>query len=144
MRRFGRLKRTFPKSVFCKLQTRVILIGPESDARKFNPKAPINYISQRFRSLMDPGPLNTVGHQRLEYMAPKSFFRRDNSFMLDSFDPLVKGESQSDVLLDRYITYRATTGKPMTQAELRDAAIYANSMGGYGPNVAKSIMARAR
>ncbi len=100
---------------------------------------------KRFGSLIDPGPLNTVGHERLEYMAPRSFFHRDNSFDLERFDPLIKGtSSRSHVLLDRYIAYRAATWNPMTRRELLDAARYAAAMGGYGPKVAKSIAARAR
>ena len=99
----------------------------------------------RFGSLIDPGPLNTVGHERLEYIAPRSFFHRENSFFIEQFDPLITGASgRSDVLLDRYIAYRAATGKPMTRRELLDAARYARAMGGYGPKVAKSIAARAR
>jgi hypothetical protein len=45
-------------------------------------------------------------------------------------------------MLDRYIAYRAEVGNPMSQKELVDAARYAVSMGGYGRQVAKSIVAR--
>jgi hypothetical protein len=98
----------------------------------------------RFASLIGPSPLNTVGHERLEYIAPRSFFLRENSFFIEQFDPLIKGtSSRSDVFLDRYIAYRSATGNPMTRRELLDAAGYAGAMGGYGRNVAKSITARA-
>jgi len=98
----------------------------------------------RFGSLIDPGPLNSIGHERLEYIAPRSFFRRENSFFIERFDPLIKGtSSRSDVFLDRYIAYRAAAGNPITRRELLDAARYTAAMGGYGPNVAKSITARA-
>ena len=86
-----------------------------------------------------------MGHQRLEYMAPRSFFLRENSLYLDSFDPLIKGVAKkTDLMLDRYIAYRAEVGNPISQKELVDAARYAVSMGGYGPKVAKSIAARIR
>jgi spermidine synthase len=101
-------------------------------------------VSQKqFRQLTGPGPLNTVGHQRLEYMAPRSFFLRENSLYLDGLDPLVKGvPKKTDLMLDRYIAYRAEVGNPITRKELVDAARYAVSMGGYGRQVAKSIFAR--
>jgi len=101
-------------------------------------------VSQKqFGQLTGPGPLNTVGHQRLEYMAPRSFFLRENSLYLDGFDPLIRGVAKkTDLMLDRYIAYRAEVGNPMSQKELVDAARYAASMGGYGRQVAKSIAAR--
>jgi len=84
-----------------------------------------------------------VGHQRLEYMAPRSFFLRENSLYLDRFDPLIRGVAKkTDLMLDRYIAYRAEVGNPMSKKELVDAARYAASMGGYGRQVAKSIVAR--
>jgi hypothetical protein len=101
-------------------------------------------VSQKqFGQLTGPGPLNTVGRQRLEYMAPRSFFLRENSLYLDSFDPLIRGVAKkTDLMLDRYIAYRAEVGNPMSQKELVDAARYAVSMGGYGRQIAKSIVAR--
>jgi hypothetical protein len=76
-------------------------------------------------------------------MAPRSFFLRENSLYLDGFDPLVKGvATKTDLMLDRYIAYRAEVGNPMTRKELIEAARYAESMGGYGRQVAKSIAAR--
>ncbi|MCZ6709484.1 MAG: hypothetical protein O7B25_03895 [Gammaproteobacteria bacterium] len=47
------------------------------------------------------------------------------------------------MFLDRYIAYRAATGKPMTRRELLDAARYMVAISGYGPKVAESIAARA-
>jgi len=100
---------------------------------------------QQFRQLTGPGPLNTVGHQRLEYMAPRSFFLGENSLYLDRFDPLIRGVAKkTDLMLDRYIAYRAEVGNPISRKELVDAARYAVSMGGYGRQVAKSIVARIR
>ena len=103
-------------------------------------------ISQKqFGQLTGPGPLNTVEHQRLEYMAPRSFFQREISVYLDGFDPLIKGvPKKTDLMLDRYIAYRAAVGNPISKKELVDAARYAVSIGGYGPKVAKSIAARIR
>ena len=101
-------------------------------------------ISQKqFKLLVGPGPLNTVQHQQLEYMAPRSFFNRSNSFVLDQFDPLISGTlKRSDVLLDQYIAYREATQRPITRRELIDATKYTANMGGYGRKVAKSIVTR--
>ena len=103
-------------------------------------------ISQKqFGQLTGPGPLNTVEHQRLEYMAPRSFFLREISLYLDGYDPLIKGvPKKTDLMLDRYIAYRAEVGNPISRKELVDAARYNVSIGGYGPKVAKSIAARIR
>ncbi len=51
---------------------------------------------------------------------------------------------QTDVLLDRYIAFRAATGHPLTRKEFEEAARYSAEMGGYGPKVAKAIAVRAR
>ena len=64
---------------------------------------------------------------------------------IERFDPLVQGDKgETDVLLDRYIAYRAATGRPVSRKEFVDAFRYTKAMGGYGPKVAKSIAARAR
>ena len=100
---------------------------------------------QQFPRLAGSGPVNTLGHQRLEYMAARSFFQRENPLYLDSFDPLVKGvTNRTDLLLDRYIAYREQVENPVSRQELVDAARYAAAMGAYGPKVAKSITARIR
>ncbi|MGA1794220.1 MAG: fused MFS/spermidine synthase [bacterium] len=100
---------------------------------------------ERFPALLSPGPMNTVGHQRLEYMAARSFFLREDSFFIERFDPFVQGVTEeTDVLLDRYIVYRAAAGDPVSQAEFDDAARYASAIGGYGPQVARWITMRAR
>ncbi|MFT6519512.1 MAG: spermidine synthase [Candidatus Azotimanducaceae bacterium] len=97
----------------------------------------------QFKRLIDSGPLNTVHHQQLEYIAPRSFFNRSNSFVLDQFDPLIKATAKhTDVLLDQYIDYRAATQNPITKRELVDTATYAANMGGYGRKVAQSIIYR--
>jgi hypothetical protein len=64
---------------------------------------------------------------------------------IERFDPLVQGDKgETDVLLDRYIAYRAATGRPVSRKEFVDAIRYTKAMRGYGPKVAKSIAARAR
>ena len=64
---------------------------------------------------------------------------------IERFDPLVQGtKGETDVLLDRYIAYRAATGRPVSRKEFVDVFRYTKAMGGYGPKVAKSIAARAR
>ncbi len=99
----------------------------------------------RFSELVDPGPLNRARHERLEYMGPRNFFVDTDSFFIEPFDPLIQGVTeQTDVLLDRYIAYRAATGHPLTRKEFEEAARYAAEMGGYGPKVAEAIAVRAR
>ena len=89
--------------------------------------------------------MNRVRREQLEYLGPRSFFTGENSFFVESFDPLVQGDTrETDVLLDRFIKYRAAAGRPMTRREFADAFRYTNAMGGYGPKVAESITARAR
>ena len=100
---------------------------------------------ERFSSLTGPGPLNTVGHERLEYAGPRSFFARASSFFIERFDPLVQGvEEETDVLLDRYIAYRAASGAPISIGELTEARRYVESFGGYSTEIAKSIEMRAK
>ena len=46
---------------------------------------------ERFPLLSGSGPLNTAGHPRLEYRAPRSFFRRgEHSALVERFDPLAR------------------------------------------------------
>jgi spermidine synthase/MFS family permease len=97
----------------------------------------------RIDALAGGGPLNTVGRQRLEYAAPRSFFSGENSFVLDGFDPLIQGEPPAnELLLDRYLSHRAARGDPVSDETLIEAARYAQGMGGYGGKVARSILAR--
>jgi len=99
---------------------------------------------KRFSSLTGPGPLNTIGHERLEYMGPRSFFARESSFFIERFDPVIRGvEEETDVLLDRYIAYRAASGSPMSRRELTEARRYAESLDGYGTEIARWIEMRA-
>ena len=57
---------------------------------------------------------------------------------------LVTGKSEfGELLLDRHITWRSGTGRPISQRMLADAARCAESRGGYGDNVSRSILARA-
>jgi spermidine synthase len=93
---------------------------------------------QRLQAVLAPGPLNTVGRQRLEYSAPRSFFRDENALFMQRSDPLLRRESPSDLFLDRYIAYRAAEGEPVRRAELEDVARL------YGPMVAPALTARAR
>ena len=46
-------------------------------------------------------------------------------------------------ILDRYIAYRASTGRPMSKGELMEVQRYAEALDGYGPEIAKSIALRA-
>jgi len=70
----------------------------------------------RLRRLLGPGPLNTVGRQRLEYDAPRSFFRDENSDFLEKIDPLYRGEKAG--FLDGYAAWRSGLGEPVRHEEL--------------------------
>jgi hypothetical protein len=99
----------------------------------------------RFAGLIDAGPLNTMAHEQLQYSGPRSFFSRENSFFIEPFDPLVQGvKEETDVLLDRYIAYRKSVGRPVSHQEFTQAIRYTRGMGGYGQKVARSIAIRAR
>ena len=90
------------------------------------------------------GPINTVGHQRLEYEAPRSFLEGEDSFFLEQFDPLVQGRRPpQDILLDHYLAYRSRRGEPVAARELKDAADYFDTIGGYGSVVAAQLRRRA-
>jgi len=93
---------------------------------------------QRLHAVLAAGPLNTVGHQRLEYSAPRSFFRDEGALFMQRSDPLLRRESPGDLFLDRYIAYRAAEGDPVRRAELEDVARL------YGQRVAPALMERAR
>ena len=98
-----------------------------------------------FSEMIDPGEFNRIGHERLEYWGPRSFFSRVNSFFIEEHDPLVQGVTEeTDILFEHYRVYREAAGRPLTFREYEAAARYAQTMGGYGPRVAQSIAARAR
>ena len=98
-----------------------------------------------FSEMIDPGELNRIGHERLEYWGPRTFFTRENSFFIEERDPLVQGVTEeTDILFEHYRAYREAAGRPLTFREFEAAARYAQAMGGYGPRVAQSIAARAR
>lgn len=100
--------------------------------------------AERLTAGIPPGPLNTVAHQRLEYMAPRAYFERDASQLLDRLDPLSAGEEATDSLLDRYLAYRTAAGEPVSVEELREAARYARAAGGDDPSRARAVALRAR
>jgi tetratricopeptide (TPR) repeat protein len=78
---------------------------------------------QRFRALLGPGAVNTDLRQRLEYQAPRAFFRGDVSYFVAKHDVLQQnGMGQTDSLLDRYVEFRAADGQPVSRAELATAA----------------------
>jgi len=98
-----------------------------------------------FRKLLEWGPLNTAARQRLEYAAPRSFFHNQHSFIVERQDPLIQGRSDTgDLLLDRYLSWRSLEGRPVSRDELVQAARYAHERGGYGPKVARAVLARER
>jgi predicted membrane-bound spermidine synthase len=99
---------------------------------------------ERFRKLVDDGPLNTVAHERLEYLGPRALFAQEASFLLERMDPLLAGEKPpTDALLDRYLVARAARDEPVAPADLDAAAEYAELMGGYGETIAAAIRTRA-
>jgi len=98
-----------------------------------------------FRKLTPPGPLNTMGNMRLEYAAPRSYFLDVNSDLVSRFDPLFqRAEGRTDLLLDRYIDYRAALGDPVRQEELVAAARYAGRKGKIGMAIGIATFNRAK
>ena len=101
-------------------------------------------ISQdRFSSLIPSGPLNTLARERLQYSAPRSLFYDQSSTFFDDHDPLVQGASiGSDLLLDRYITYRSGKSRPVSISEFEQALNYTASLPYYGREVTGSLLLR--
>ena len=98
-----------------------------------------------FPSLFPPGPLNTVSRLRLEYAAPRAFFRDQTANLISGFDPLfTAAEGQTDLLLDRYIAHRDRNLDPVTQQELLRAAQYAARSRPYGPHIAMGLQGRVQ
>lgn len=99
----------------------------------------------RLRSLIGKGPLNTFMRQRLEYASIRGFFHAENAYFVEKTDPLARSfRPPVDILLDEYIAWRRSESRPVTPAELVDAARYAKSLGGYGGNVSIALLGRAR
>jgi spermidine synthase len=101
--------------------------------------------SRRIARGIGPGPLNRVGHQRLEYVAPRSYFLGERSRVLDRLDPLrAAPAAKTDTLLDRYIAFRAAGGDPIGAAELDAAARYARGRRSKPTPRSRAIDLRAR
>ena len=78
---------------------------------------------QRFRTSLEPGRVNTIAHQRLEYVAPRDFFHDATSSWLQEIDPLRQGTPPpTDALLDRYALWRQSVGDPLRPDELEYVA----------------------
>jgi spermidine synthase len=101
-------------------------------------------------SLVGPGPVNTFDRQVVQYVAPRTLFAGENSYLcerLDSFltrfDPdSLEAPADDAVLVDRYLAYRRRAGRPVSAGELEVAARYAAGGGGYGPRIARALRAR--
>jgi hypothetical protein len=102
-------------------------------------------------SLVGPGPVNTFDRQVVQYVAPRTLFRGESSYLceqldafLTRFDPdSLESPAPDAALVDRYIAHRRRTGRPITTEELELAARYAALGGGYGPRIARALRARA-
>jgi spermidine synthase len=95
------------------------------------------------RPLGGPGPVNTLGHQRLEYAAARSFFDRRVSFLLESVAPLHQGSAPpADVLLDGYLAHRRPQDPAALAHELRETGDYVTTIEGYGDELAASVRKR--
>ncbi len=102
-----------------------------------------NFISPgRLADHIGEGPLNTDAHLRLEYAAPKSLFRAQQSNLLNYVEAFndVPGGGQ-DSLLEQYIRYRATTAEPMSKEEIEIAAGHVESQ---HPNNGSKLASRTR
>jgi spermidine synthase len=101
--------------------------------------------------LVGPGPVNTFDHQVVQYAAARTLFAGESSYLcerldgfLTGFDPAsLEAPTESAVLVDRYIAFRRTAGRPVSPDELEQAARYAEAGGGYGPRIARALRARA-
>jgi hypothetical protein len=68
-----------------------------------------------------------MAHERLAYAAPRTFFRHVIARRLGEADVLFNAgtdRSGDDLLLDRYATFRAGVGEPISREELSEAASY--------------------
>jgi spermidine synthase len=96
-------------------------------------------------ALIGSGPINTMRHERLAYVGPRSFFRGEYSADLRSLDSLAGGEVADDeTLLGQYRAWRAEVGDPVSKEELDEAARYhaVQSEGGAMP-AATALRSRA-
>ncbi len=99
---------------------------------------------ERLAAAIPVGPINSAVHQRLEYMAPRSFFEQARSRLLNELDPLLdESRTSTQTLLDRYIAYRASAGDPIGEEELREAARYVMSSLAKEESRARAITRRA-
>jgi hypothetical protein len=102
-------------------------------------------------SLVGPGPVNTFDRQVVQYVAPRTLFAGENSYLceqldtfLTRFDPAsLEAPGKDAVLVDRYIAFRRHAGRPVSGEELEAAARYAEGGGGYGPRIARALRVRA-
>jgi predicted membrane-bound spermidine synthase/tetratricopeptide (TPR) repeat protein len=71
-----------------------------------------------FAVLAGTGPINTDGHQRLEYMAAKAQFAHQNSSMVWSNHCLIHASGAAgEGMLDRYARWREQQGDPISREE---------------------------
>ncbi len=77
----------------------------------------------RFSAFQDEGPINTDGHQVLQYNAPRDHFLDSTATVVSEFDGFRETpDGLTDGWLDRYIVWRAEQGEPVTREELAIAA----------------------
>jgi spermidine synthase/tetratricopeptide (TPR) repeat protein/MFS family permease len=72
----------------------------------------------RFAALAGEGPINTDGHQRLEYMAARAQFAHDNSTMIWENHCLIRPNGTGgESMLDQYAHWREQQGDPISREE---------------------------
>jgi spermidine synthase/MFS family permease len=109
--------------------------------------------AERLQRALLPGPINSAGHQRLEYLAPRDLFHGFGSGFLKVADPLRSGLAPpTDILLDRYAEWRRASGDAIHRDELEyvasrsgatfSAAIRARADQNSGPRAAGATSAR--
>ncbi len=95
-----------------------------------------------FATLSRSGPLNRATHQRLEYLAPRGFFRSEDSSFVQTLDPRQKNPTAAnDLWMDAYLRYRART----VAVNPREIASAANAMletGYYTAEIEQTFAAR--
>lgn len=82
----------------------------------------------RIDDLLVPGPLNTDGHQRLEYLAPETFFRGGGTNLITRTNEFRIGGTQADCMLDDYVRWRARGPEPMSLGEIDGCVRYLHAV----------------
>ncbi len=94
---------------------------------------------QAFAALAGEGPINTDGHQRLEYMAARAHFGHRNSTLVWQNHCLIRNSGTAgEGMLDQYARWREQQGDPLSREEL--AAVQRRVLASADPEDAKPLL----